>query len=71
MLSRGTGVTVAEGFLSLAITEPLSNATVIAPVVQKQGTGVSGAVEEFLTPNTCSLSNDYVYRPVLVQGAPV
>ena len=58
MLLRGTGVTGAEGFLSLAITEPLSNATVIAPVVQKQGTGVSGAVEEFLTPNTCSLSND-------------
>jgi len=71
MLWWGTGVTGAEGFPSLATAEPLSNATVIEPVVQKQGTGVSGEVEKFLTPNICSLCNDYVYRPVQVQGVPV
>ena len=51
-----------------ATAKPLINATVNAPVVQNQATGVTGAEENFPCPKTCSLSDDNVYRPVLCHG---
>ena len=51
-----------------ATAKPLINATVNAPVVQNQATGVISAEENFPCLKTCSLSDDNVYRPVLCHG---
>ena len=54
-----------KGFFS-SNAETLIIARVNAPVVQIYGTGVTGEEENIRTSNTCSLSDDYVYR--LVHG---
>ena len=39
-----------------------------APVVQIQGTGVTGEVGNFSRPKTCPLKDNMVNRPVLGHG---